>query len=279
MDDDTPSPIYDKPNAYDTIYNTLPQEVIDDLIVRPHFINGKLPDVKTNDDDDNIITSSVLSHHSSSTTTIISVTTTAVSTSSSSSTFAASSSQHLSTLLHHSLSPDILRYDIRKSSLSKPHEHDVYLDNDLIYRKRQTHAYSWGFQNILYNNGYVKLAESKRRAFSKDITIEWYSNQKEITSDNTAVMLTSSPLYHKETYVYETQYGDSRLRWKRPSVLSHDWICQMEHDGKWRQIAVFDSHRLGHVMLLGDLTIDKRFVNECLEALLILTCCTLIDLT
>ncbi|RCH97680.1 hypothetical protein CU098_011115 [Rhizopus stolonifer] len=314
-------PTYDKPNTYDEYQEPLPQEVIDDLIVRAEFINGKRPDIKTNDQDtsSSCPTISLLSHVPSSTTSLtttppptsISPSTSSIS-SESSNTSSSTTRQALLQILKKKPMEDMVMYDLRKQSLARPFEHDVYFKGTKIpaYKKIQPHSYSWGFQNILYRlslDGNIvsdkhKVAEAKRRAFKKEITIEWGDfplNEKEYTpeeDDELTADTKSGPLYNRTNshllFTYDTEFEGFLIRWKRASLLSHDLVCQIRpekhlEDGNdkktWRVIAEFDSHRMGYFVHLGQLLIDKNALGlvdrpDQLEAHIIITCSTLIDL-
>jgi hypothetical protein len=329
---------YDKPNTYDDQeYSTsLPQEVIDDLIVRAEFINGKRPDVKTNEDEEDSVghrlTSSLLSQTPSSTTGLstpppttatvtVSPSVSSVSSTTSSNTSSATSRMALLQILKKKPMEDMLSYDLRKHSLSRPHEHDFYFKGTKIpaYKKIQPHSYSWGFQNVLYrltlqsnSNEKIKVAEARRRAFKKEITVEWgdfplilneeYIEEEDNDGDSIITAgtknTTKSNQLHNRTkshllFTYDTEFEDYRIRWKRASLLSHDMICEIKPDKhleegdtpkkKWRVIAEFDSYRMGYFIHLGNLIIDKNALNlverpDHLEAHIIVTCSTLIDL-
>ncbi|CAO3644798.1 unnamed protein product [Cunninghamella echinulata] len=255
-------------------------------------------------------------------------------------------------------SKDVVSYDIRKHALTQPHHHDIYLGGtkELIYRKRQPHSYSWGFQNILYqakmDQDYqnaadrytkygMKIAEARRRAFQKDITIEWGLDEMNHSNSNSNndgkgggggeeeeeeykvddddddmrsqesqdilkprcrkfLNVNNSHLLFIYTTQYDTQYC---LRWKRPSLVSHDMTCEIrkleqEDDSledevkkkkkdkkkkNWQLLAEFDSHGMGYLIHIGRLTIDKRGLSlverpDHLESHLLITCCTLVDL-
>ncbi|KAL7315726.1 hypothetical protein PS15m_004906 [Mucor circinelloides] len=349
---DTPTISYDKPNTYDDddIGNEhqhehstthLPQEVIDDLIVRAEFVNGKRPPIRTNEDEDELsarLTATLISQVPSSTTVlstsssspVVAVSPSASSVSSNSSnTSSATSRLALLQILKKKPMEDMINYDLRKHSLARPHEHDVYFKGTKIpaYKKVQPHSYSWGFQNILYrtplNNSSnttekIKVAEARRRAFKKEITVEWgdfpvilnekdYLQEEEEESDfdDESTVITAGTLnttksnqLHNRTnshllFTYDTEFEGYRIRWKRASLLSHDMVCQLRPDKhleegdapkkKWRVIAEFDSHRMGYFIHLGELIIDKNALNlverpDHLEAHIIVTCCTLIDL-
>ncbi|CAO3591149.1 unnamed protein product [Absidia cylindrospora] len=267
---------------------------------------------------------------------------------------------------------DVAKYDLRKHSLVQPHHHDIYIGGTkkLLFRKRQPHSYSWGFQNILYrvddNHGHhqhprlgrhgTKVAEARRRAFQKQITVEWGIDEKEWDEkSNNSTRTTSTTtteeddaLAYKGTeenqgdqddeedatdqqdgtksnhlintnntrllFVYTTLFANGfYLRWKRPSLVSHDLICEIRRvdsdddddnddksistDGcggsmkkfrkkkdkkKWQLLAEFDSHGMGYLIHIGQLVVDKRSLAlvdrpEHLEAHLLITCCTLVD--
>ena len=319
--------VYDKPNTYEEEEETrLPQEVIDDLIVRAEFINGKRPAIKTNDEEDGEhksspnLTSHLISQVPSFTTSITSTPppitlSPSVSTSSCNSyTSSATSRLALFQILKSKPMEDLVSYDLRKYSLTKPHEHLIYFKGtkNQAYHKVQPHSYSWGFQNILYKTitEKIKVAEARRRAFNKEITIEWGDfplistekfepdnddggddiDQIKAETENT----TKSNQLHNKTnshllFTYETEFEGYKLRWKRGSLLSHDMICEVkfeqeaEQKKKWHVIAEFDSHRMGYFIHLGELIIDKNALRlidrpNHLEAHIIITCSTLIDL-
>ncbi|ORZ23470.1 hypothetical protein BCR42DRAFT_404853 [Absidia repens] len=265
---------------------------------------------------------------------------------------------------------DVAKYDLRKHSLVQPHHHDIYIGGTkkLLFRKRQPHSYSWGFQNILYrvddNHGHhqhprlgrhgTKVAEARRRAFQKQITVEWGIDEKEwdeksnkstTTEEDDALAYKgregkqgdqdngdddeedaadqqdgtkSNHLINTNNtrllFVYTTLFANGfYLRWKRPSLVSHDLICEIrrvdsddDNDNnddkntgtdncgsmrksrkkkdkkKWQLLAEFDSHGMGYLIHIGQLVVDKRSLAlvdrpEHLEAHLLITCCTLVD--
>lgn len=320
--DEKDSPIvYDKPNVYEDeqeYHSSLPQEVIDDLIVRAEFINGKRPDVKTNEDEETEsakLTSSLLSHTPSSTTLLttpppVTVSPSISSTSSNGSSTTSTSTTRMALLqiLNKKPMEDMLCYDLRKNSLVRPFEHDVYFKGTkkLAYKKIQPHSYSWGFQNVLYRQALnsnmderIKVAEARRRAFKKQITIEWgdfpvtsneFRENDSIDDDDSSSFMEESTISFSTTntattksnqllnrtkshllFTYDTEFEGFKIRWKRASLLSHDMVCELkpdqhleDHDTPkkhWRVIAEFDSHRMGYFIHLGELIIDKNALN------------------
>ncbi|KAI8096792.1 uncharacterized protein BX664DRAFT_291930 [Halteromyces radiatus] len=201
-------------------------------------------------------------------------------------------------------SSDVVKFDLRKQSLVQPHHHDIYLGGtkQLVYRKRQPHSYSWGFQNILYlvtdddnfnkKTKYgIKVAEARRRAFQKQITVEWGLNEdddKQQRQDDERQGTRSNQLINSNNtrllFIYTTYFeSDFCIRWRRPSLVSHDMICEIRLKKKWQLLAEFDSHGMGYLIHLGQLMIDRRglsLVNnpDHLECHLLITCCTLVDL-
>ncbi|KAG2223768.1 hypothetical protein INT45_003492 [Circinella minor] len=190
---------------------------------------------------------------------------------------------------------NMLIYELRKHALNKPQMHDIYPygSKTVAYRKVQPHSYSWGFQNILYrgaekekesDEGESKVAETRRRAFEKDIVIECGKEQNEIINKTKSHLM----------FVYETTYEGYWIRWRRPSLLSHNMTCEIAPieeipaDGQrrrrnWKLMAEFDSHRMGYLIHLGKLAIDQTAVElfddtELIEAHLLISCCTLVDL-
>lgn len=321
--------IYDKPNTYDDDDNTnndnnnsqsLPQEVLDDLIIRSDFVDGKRPDIQLDDDEPHkrpSITSSLLSHVPLPTSGLTATTSTTsltpphvpIASQSASSISSigsdkstASTRMALMQILKKKPMEDLIKYDLRKVSLTRPEEQDVYFHGTKVraYRKVQPHSYSWGFQNILYrvleDSENVKVAETRRRAFKKEITIEWgdfpiYAIDEEPPtpdSSNSEDGATRSRQLHNITkshllFTYETEFEGHLIRWKRASLLSHDMVCEVKHGDKWRVIAEFDSHRMGYFIHLGELIIDRNALQivekpHQFEAHIIVLCCTLIDL-
>ncbi|KAI9253912.1 hypothetical protein BDA99DRAFT_562860 [Phascolomyces articulosus] len=188
---------------------------------------------------------------------------------------------------------NMLIYEIRKHALNKPHLHDIYTygSKTLAYRKVQPHSYSWGFQNILYRGAkregeeeQTKVAETRRKAFQKDLVIECGNEQHEMVNRTKSHLM----------FVYETIYEGYWMRWRRPSLLSHNMTCEFAPyeeppaDGQrrrrnWKLLAEFDSHRMGYLIHLGKLAIDQTAVEvfddaELIEAHLLVSCCTLVDL-
>ncbi|KAG1152590.1 hypothetical protein G6F37_005384 [Rhizopus arrhizus] len=299
--------IYDKPNEYEEEKEqySLPQEVLDDLVIRAEFVDGKRPDVRTSDELEELqpkrpsVTSSLLSHIPPPSTSLAATGFSTLSPSASSISSAASghsSSTTTSTrlalleILKKKPMEDLIEYDLRKASLTRPEEHHVYFHGTKVkaYKKIQPHSYSWGFQNTLYrvfaDDEDLKVAETRRRAFKKEIMVEWgdFSLKEEdaVTNSNILQHITKSHLM----FTYETEFEGYRVRWKRISLLSHDMICEIKHlKEKWRVIAEFDSHRMGYFVQLGKLIIDKDSLNlvekpNHFEAHIIIICCTLIDL-
>ncbi|KAI7891606.1 uncharacterized protein EV154DRAFT_507301 [Mucor mucedo] len=231
----------------------------------------------------------------------------------------------------------------------------------MVYRKIQPYSYTWGFQSMLYcnkNDGQgIKVAEARRRPFQKDIIIESadYDNSEiEDISQTYINNLKNIPATHNIhsqdlikrsqsniLFEYEIWFHGSRMRWKRPSLLSHDFTCEIkltrqetkiyqqqkklngsqnrrkknnsvrsrttedgfidsdsdndedDHDNhshktcrRWKLIAEFDSDNMGYSSKeFGKLSIDLDILNQVekercdlLEANLVMTCCTLIDL-
>lgn len=326
---------YDKPNTYDEDEEnvveekrtSLPQEVLDDLIVRAEFIDGKRAPIRTDDDEDeekqssSKLTSNLLSHIPSSTTglnssptlpTIGNLSPSASSVSSMSSNVSTATTRlALLKILKSKPMEELIAYDLRKYSLSRPHEQDIFIKGtkNQVYKKVQPHSYSWGFQNILYKvtNERIKVAEARRRAFKKEITVEWgdfpiiTAEEAEATFEDDEVDDThsiisamidgtkSNQLYNKTNshllFTYETEFEGFKLRWKRASLLSHDMVCEIRLELKkcWQVIAEFDSHRMGYFVHLGEIIIDRNALKlvdrtDHFEAHIIITCCTLIDL-
>ncbi|KAG2201183.1 hypothetical protein INT47_012994 [Mucor saturninus] len=321
---DEGEPVFDKPNTYEERVR-LPQEVLDDLIVRAEFVDGKRPAIKTNEDDEeesggSLLTSHLLSHIPSSTTGLTSSPPPAALSPSASSVSSNSSNMSSATtrlallkILKTKPMEDLITFDLRKYSLSRPHEHEVYLQGtkDQKYKKIQPHSYSWGFQNILYKTSTekIKVAEARRRAFKKEITVEWgdfpllsteeFNDEEDDVEDDDPITAatentTKSNQLHNKTnshllFTYETEFEGFQIRWKRASLLSHDMVCEVkceqpqEQKKKWHVIAEFDSHRMGYFVHLGELIIDRNALKlvdrpDHFEAHIVVTCCTLIDL-
>lgn len=189
---------------------------------------------------------------------------------------------------------EMLRYYILR-------HRDIYnSDRELVYRKLSSRSWTYQ-QNTLVDvaKGNKKIAYVKRKTFNKDyITIELegesepeYLIKKQFT--------TNTLLFEYETYFY-----GSKLRWKRPSLLSNDFTCEIkvilnlnkakedyidsdsdedtDHDyhshkncRRWKLLAEYSEECLTiqrHV--LSQIGGDKR---DLLEVNLIITCCTLMD--
>ncbi|KAI9274164.1 hypothetical protein BY458DRAFT_507394, partial [Sporodiniella umbellata] len=305
---------YEKPNTYEEEEREpLPPEVLEDLVVRSEFVDGKRPGISTHDSDENTkqvnadikrnsIASSLLSHEPTSTTSLATNEFPTLSPSgssvSSSSSDTSTMRQALLEILKKKPMEDLIKYDLRKLCLSRPEEHDIYVhgSKERVYKKVQPHSYSWGFQNVLYrtlDGESTKVAEARRRAFRKEITIEWGDFPEQAIEEEPSTphesATTKSNQLHNITkshmlFTYETEFEGHRIRWKKASIRSHDMVCEVKYlKEKWRVIAEFDSYRLGYFSYLGVLIIDRNALSLAektshLEAHIVVTCCTLIDL-
>ncbi|KAI8639070.1 hypothetical protein BD408DRAFT_422082 [Parasitella parasitica] len=264
---------------------------------------------------------------------------------------------------------NVIVYNFKKASILKPNQHHIYLHIDheddqdseevMVYRKVQPYS-SWGLQSALYcnqNDGQgIKVAEARRGAFQKSISIESadYPNSRidDITQPYipTIKAVAANTVFCQDLvkrsqsnilFEYETWFHGSRMRWKRPSLLSHDFTCEIkltrqetkrqqeqqlllqkgkskkkrgitivtakndsfidsdsdndedDHDNhshktcrRWKLIAEFHSCKLNYLSKsLGRLSIDLDILNQVekdrcdlLEANIVMTTCTLIDL-
>ncbi|KAI8330970.1 hypothetical protein BC941DRAFT_496536 [Chlamydoabsidia padenii] len=209
---------------------------------------------------------------------------------SNSSTCSSTNTKHTSFLSFHRqqrMGDDIIKYDLCKPSLSQPQHHDIYQSDtkQLAFKKRQTHSYSWGFCNLLYrvmdNDQGIQVAEARRKAFQKHITVEWGDDDDDNERDHELLVNTN---HTRLLFVFKTRFGnDYTIRWKRPSLASHDLVCDIRRWGQWQRLAEFDSHLMGYLVHVGQLTVDKQILSwvdypDHLEAHLLITCSTLVDL-
>jgi hypothetical protein len=183
---------------------------------------------------------------------------------------------------------------IKKHSFLKPQHHEIFLGEgetkQICYRKIQPHSYNWGFQNTLYRIPLGKkmergtaVAETKRAAYQNQMVIAWdeaIGDSKAKDKCTEFKNVTVTPLL----FVYEMEYKTRRLRWTRPSLLTHNMACEVI-DGPKKLIASFDSHGMGYLTNIGKLKLHNATMadvggdsTEELEALLVISCCTLIDL-
>ncbi|CEP18306.1 hypothetical protein [Parasitella parasitica] len=263
---------------------------------------------------------------------------------------------------------NVIVYNFKKASILKPNQHHIYLHIDhedeqdseevMVYRKVQPYS-SWGLQSMLYcnqNDGQgVKVAEARRGAFQKTVSIESADYPDSRVDDITQPYIPTIKAVAANTvfcqdlvkrsqsnilFEYETWFHGSRMRWKRPSLLSHDFTCEIkltkqetkrqqeqqqlllrrskkkrgvtmvtakndsfidsdsdndedDHDNhshktcrRWKLIAEFHSCKLNYLSKsLGKLSIDLDIMNQVekdrcdlLEANIVMTTCTLIDL-
>ncbi|RCI02580.1 hypothetical protein CU098_011194 [Rhizopus stolonifer] len=288
-------------------------------------------------------------------------------------------SKNKSRAIHHKKSTtttttnNVVVYNFKKASILKPNQHHIFLQMDqgeeelMAYRKIQPYSYTWGFQSMLYSNRNdgqgIKVAEARRRAFQKEVTIETADYNNSMIPDITQPHIpnlkhvpASDNIHSQELikrsqsnllFEYESWFRGSRMRWKRPSLLSHDFTCEIkltkpekkkelqellnqqkllatkkskqkrkglplidtaksdgfidsdsdndedDHDNhthktcrRWKLIAEFHSGNINYLSKeLGKLSIDLDILNQVekercdlLEANLVMTCCTLIDL-
>ncbi|KAI8095223.1 hypothetical protein BDF21DRAFT_405434 [Thamnidium elegans] len=257
-------------------------------------------------------------------------------------------------------------YNFKKASIDKPNQHHIFLHIDhpdeedeevMVYRKIQPFSYTWGFQSMLYSNRNdgqgIKIAEARRRAFQKDIVIESADYKNSEIDDITQPYIYNLKNIHATSNIhsqdlikrsqsnvlfeYEVWFHGSRMRWKRPSLLSPDFTCEIkltrqetkllqqkkapkkkkknnslrtkieeevfidsdsdndedDHDNhthkncrRWKLLAEFDSDTMNYLSKeYGKLSIDLDILNQVekdrcdlLEANIVMTCCTLIDL-
>lgn len=263
---------------------------------------------------------------------------------------------------------NVIVYNFKKANILKPNQHHIYLHIDhedeqddeevMVYRKIQPYS-SWGLQSMLYcnqNDGQgIKVAEARRGAFQKHISIESADYQDSLIDNITQSYIptlkaaATNAVYCQDLvkrsqsnilFEYETWFHGSCMRWKRPSLLSHDFTCEIkltkqekkqqlqlqllqqkinpskkkkhtkstkddgfidsdsdndedDHDNhshktcrRWKLIAEFHSHKLSYLSKsLGKLSIDLDILNQVekdrcdlLEANIVMTTCTLIDL-
>ncbi|KAI8578844.1 hypothetical protein K450DRAFT_244792 [Umbelopsis ramanniana AG] len=189
---------------------------------------------------------------------------------------------------------DSTEFQIKKHSFLKPQHHEIFLGEGdtkkLCYRKIQPHSYNWGFQNTLYRIPLGKalergtaVAETKRQAYQNQMVIAWgeaIGNSKAKDNSTEFKNMTVTPLL----FVYEMEYKTRRLRWARPSLLTHNMICEVI-DKPRQVIASFDSHGMGYFTNIGKLKLHNATMADVggdsideLEALLVISCCTLVDL-
>ncbi|KAI8370178.1 hypothetical protein EDC96DRAFT_503302 [Choanephora cucurbitarum] len=275
-----------------------------------------------------------------------------------------------------SITNNVIAYNFKKASILKPNQHHIFLKIDhtdksqeevMAYRKIQPYSYTWGFQSMLYSNHNdgqgIKVAEARRRAFQKEITIETGDYKNSTIMDITQAHIpnlknipATDNIHSQELikcsqsnvlFEYESWFHGSRMRWKRPSLLSYDFTCEIkltkpekknelkelllhkknstgkkskqkrkgvpkidtaqndgfidsdsdndedDHDNhthktcrRWKLIAEFNSSNMNYLSKdLGTFSIDLDILNQVekdrcdlLEANLIMTCCSLIDL-
>ncbi|KAG2179944.1 hypothetical protein INT43_003731 [Umbelopsis isabellina] len=188
---------------------------------------------------------------------------------------------------------------INKHSFLKPQNHDVYLDGTkkIRYRKIQSHSYHWGFQNVLFSIPLEKqkdkgtaVAETKRQAYQNQIEMLWgksIGETKPKSDQSEFVNMTTTTLM----FIYQFQYNSKTIRWTRPTILSHNLICELieepevSHNNR-KLVAEFDSYGMGYLVNVGKLKMNNSVMAEItqnsnlqdLEALLVISCCTLVDL-
>ncbi|KAJ2963104.1 hypothetical protein NQZ79_g1824 [Umbelopsis isabellina] len=188
---------------------------------------------------------------------------------------------------------------INKHSFLKPQNHDIYLDGTkkIRYRKIQAHSYHWGFQNVLFSippekqlDKGIAVAETKRQAYQNQIEMLWgnsigetkpKSDQSEFENMTTTTLM----------FIYQFKYNSKIIRWTRPSLLSHNLVCELIEEpeishNKRKLVAEFDSYGMGYLVNVGKLKMNNSMMAEItqhsnvqdLEALLVISCCTLVDL-
>ncbi|GAA5803203.1 hypothetical protein HPULCUR_008679, partial [Helicostylum pulchrum] len=157
---------------------------------------------------------------------------------------------------------NVIVYSFRKKSLNRPNQHEIYLHIDhpdeddedvMIYRKVQPYSFFWsGFHSMLYSNlndgQGIKVAEARRGAFDAKISIESADYNDSLIEDiyqphiqNLRGIRASNNIHCQNLtqrsqsnilFEYEIWFHGSRMRWKRPSLLSHDFTCEIKLTGQ-----------------------------------------------
>ncbi|EIE77074.1 hypothetical protein G6F46_005642 [Rhizopus delemar] len=187
---------------------------------------------------------------------------------------------------------DVLQYFISQK--------EIYdCDHQLIYRKSTSRSWT-SHQMTLMDANKTKLAVVRRKAFNKDqMTIEVKEGETEylVKSSQTSVL-----------FEYETFFYGYFMRWKRPSLLSNDFTCEIkvvnsttnnkkddfiDSDSEGEEDADHDHHNhktcrrwkllLEYTDDVDCITIQRQVLNQMdkhdlLKLNLIVTCCTLIDM-
>ncbi|KAI8989361.1 hypothetical protein BDB01DRAFT_781523 [Pilobolus umbonatus] len=152
---------------------------------------------------------------------------------------------------HHTILPNVISYDVERTSRTRSDQYSLYHtaengERTLFYRKIQPHSY-YGSQSMLYRTleSYttsgegVKVAEARRSLFQKDVIIEtadYDGSQcdiKHIVEKRvSAINIHSHELVKRShssiLFEYETSFHGTLIRWKRPSLLSHDFTCEIK---------------------------------------------------
>lgn len=188
---------------------------------------------------------------------------------------------------------------INKHSFLKPQNHDIYLygTKNIRYRKIQSHSYHWGFQNVLFSIPLEKqsskgtaVAETKRQAYQNQIEMLWgesIGETKPKSDQSEFENLTITTLM----FIYQFKYNSKTIRWTRSSLLSHNLVCELIEEpevshNKRTLVAEFDSYGMGYLINVGKLKMNNSVMADItqnsnvqdLEALLVVSCCTLVDL-
>lgn len=154
---------------------------------------------------------------------------------------------------------NVIVYSVRKKTMRSPRQHEIYLhidhadgENDedvMVYRKVQPYSFFWtGFHSMLYSNRNdgqgIKVAEARRGPFDTKIAIESADYDNSLIEDIAQPYIKNlkdtpaSNNIHRQNltqrsqsnilFEYEIWFHGSRMRWKRPSLLSHDFTCEIK---------------------------------------------------
>lgn len=160
------------------------------------------------------------------------------------------------TLFGSKTNSNVIVYSFKKASVLKPNQHQIFLhiDHDededeevMVYRKVQPYSYTQALQSMLYvnrNDGQgIKVAEARRKLFGKEIIVDTADYEDSTVNDITQPHIpnlksVATNNYHSQALVkrsqsnilfeYETWFHGSRMRWKRLSLLSHDFTCEIK---------------------------------------------------
>ncbi|KAI8381197.1 uncharacterized protein BYT42DRAFT_565645 [Radiomyces spectabilis] len=147
--------------------------------------------------------------------------------------------------------------EFRKYALGKPHLQDGYKNDTFASCKKPSHSYAARFQDglrrIFSQCSTDKITEARWHAYQKQIMVGCCNK---IPYEHKSQQ---QPRLHRLFVFDQTGVREHRLRWRRPSLLSHDRICEVATEGsEWKTVLENDDQAMDGLIRIGTLAIHNE---------------------